>query len=74
MAIDTRDKRQSALNFGGIGLNIEVMPNADGTVGDPDQQHQLDCYSGIAFSAPGGFQTAWAAYSNVVIQPGGIYP
>lgn len=57
MAIDTKDKRMSAMNFGGIGLNTVVLPDADSTVDDPDQQHQLDCYSGIAFDAPSAVTT-----------------
>ena len=51
MAIDTRQKRMSMLNFG-LGTNIHVLFEADGAVDLDDRQHLLDCYSGIAFANP----------------------
>ena len=53
MAIDTREKRFSMLNFGD-GTHIHATFEADGAVNLDDRQHLLDCYSGIAFAAPGG--------------------
>lgn len=46
MPIDTKAKRISAMAAGGYDI---VLPDADGTVGDPDQQQLLDGYGGIAF-------------------------
>jgi hypothetical protein len=51
MAVDTREKRMSMLNFGD-GSNLHVLWEPDGTVDADDRQHLLDCYSGIAFAAP----------------------
>ena len=48
MAIDTREKRMSMLNFGD-GSHSHVSFEANGTVDLDDRQHLLDCYSGIAF-------------------------
>ncbi len=53
MAIDTREKRFSMLNFGD-GTHIHATFEADGAVDLDDRQHLLDCYSGIAFGAPAG--------------------
>ena len=50
MAIDTREKRFSMLNFGD-GTHVHATFEADGTVDLDDRQHLLDCYSGIAFAA-----------------------
>lgn len=49
MAIDSREKRFSMLNFGD-GTHIHATFEADGAVDLDDKQHLLDCYSGIAFS------------------------
>ena len=49
MAIDTREKRFSMLNFGD-GNHFHATFEADGTVDLDDRQHLLDCYSGIAFA------------------------
>ena len=49
MAVDTREKRFSMLNFGS-GNHWHATFEADGTVDLDDRQHLLDCYSGIAFS------------------------
>ena len=53
MAVDTREKRFSMLNFGD-GTHVHVTFEADGAVDLDDRQHLLDCYSGIAFGAPPG--------------------
>lgn len=53
MAIDSRQKRFSMLNFGD-GSTIHALFEADGAVDLDDRQHLLDCYSGIAFAAPVG--------------------
>lgn len=51
MAVDTRQKRFSMLNFGD-GTSIHALTEADGSSGDADDRQQfLDCYSGIAFGA-----------------------
>lgn len=69
MAIDTREKRFSMLNFGD-GTHVHATFEADSSVDLDDRQHLLDCYSGIAFGSPGGFSAFWAAYANQIIQPG----
>ena len=51
MAIDTREKRFSMLNFGD-GTHLHATFEADSSVDLDDRQHLLDCYSGIAFDAP----------------------
>ena len=48
MAIDTKAKRMSAMNFGD-GTTVHLLPESDGTIDPDDQQHLLDCYSGILF-------------------------
>ena len=63
MAIDTKDKRFSMLNFGS-GVDDHILFDSDGTVDAPDQQHMLGCYSGIAFGAgappfTGPFSDSW---------------
>lgn len=50
MAVDTREKRFSMLNFGD-GTHLHATFEADGTVDLDDRQHLLDCYSGIDFSS-----------------------
>lgn len=52
MAVDTREKRFSMLNFGD-GTHVHATFEADGSVDLDDRQHLLDCYSGIAFGAAG---------------------
>ena len=52
MAVDTRHKRMSMLNFGD-GTNIHVLFEADaGAVELDDRAHLLDLYSGIALASP----------------------
>ena len=65
MAIDTAEKRFSMLNFGG-GSTVHLLFEPDGTVDLDDRQHLLDCYSGIAFSAPAGGQGAGSLASTGV--------
>lgn len=48
MAVDTREKRFSMLNFGN-GNHWHATFEADGAVDLDDRQHLLDCYSGIPF-------------------------
>lgn len=52
MAVDTRQKRMSMLNFGD-GANLHVLWEPDGTVDADDRLHLLDLYSGIAAAGPG---------------------
>lgn len=56
MAVDTRDKRSSCIGID--GAYRFVLPNPDGTVGQPDRQHTAFKYSGIAAAAPGGVSLA----------------
>lgn len=49
MAIDTRAKRQSALNFG--GRPWVCLPEADGSIDQDDRQHMLMMYGGILVGA-----------------------
>ena len=51
MAIDTKNKRFSILNSGD-GCLLHLNPDPDGSISLGDQQHFLDCYSGIPFGAP----------------------
>lgn len=48
MAIDTAEKRMSALNFGLPWFR--VLPEVDGGIEADDRQHLLGLYSGIAAS------------------------
>jgi len=50
MAVDTKSKRLSVLNLSS-GVSLLVLPDPDATIDGGDQQHLLDCYSGIAFGA-----------------------
>lgn len=45
MAIDSKSKRFSMLNFGSI--STDLLPNPDGTIDQGDRQHLLDLYSGV---------------------------
>ncbi len=65
MAIDTRQKRFSMLNFGS-GSHLRVLFEADGTVSKDDRQHLLGCYSGVKF---GGGPTRLLV-SGVFVWPG----
>jgi len=49
MAVDTKPKRFSMLNFGGESL---LMIDPSGSVATQDRLHFLDLYSGIAAGAP----------------------
>ena len=46
MVIDTREKRQSALNF--LSVTNSILPVADGDTDTGDRQHLLGLYSGIS--------------------------
>jgi len=48
MAVDTRDKRGAAAQE---GLLLEVLPLADGTVGQGDRQQVAQTYPGILATA-----------------------
>jgi hypothetical protein len=54
MAIDTKEKRLSVLALDAAGTGIHTLPDPTGAFDGGDRQHVLDCYSGIAFGAPGG--------------------
>lgn len=45
MAVDTKAKRFSMLNFGSI--STDLLPAPDGTIDQADRQHLLDLYGGI---------------------------
>jgi len=49
MAIDTREKRMSMINFGEIDLTLF---ESDGAIDADDRAHLLGLYSGIALAAP----------------------
>ena len=50
MAVDSRDKRQSALNYS--RFNTLSLPTADGSVDADDRQQLWGLYSGILVDAP----------------------
>ncbi len=52
MAVDTRQKRFSIMNFATRQTHVYPLFEADGSVDLDDRQHLLDCYSGIAFDNP----------------------
>lgn len=52
MAVDTRQKRFSMLNFVAQQMHVYPLFEADGSVDLDDRQHLLDKYSGIAFDNP----------------------
>ena len=52
MAVDTRSKRASSVNFGKPYVASLVLP--DGTIGQGDRQHSAWSYSGILAAAAGG--------------------
>lgn len=71
MAVDTAAKRFSMMNFSD-GVQVPMLP--DGTVGQGDKQHLLDCYAGIAFSngaAPAPAQRSRSIYTTVA-RSGGL--
>lgn len=49
MPIDTAAKRFSMMNLGS-SIHLVVLMPPDGTIGQGDKQHLLDCYSGIDFA------------------------
>ncbi len=57
MAVDTKNKRFSMLNFADGTSVYGPMFDTDGASGSvslDDRQHLLDLYGGIAFAAPAG--------------------
>jgi hypothetical protein len=60
MAIDTRQKRFSIMNFSRAGPHVALF-EADGTVDADDREHLLHLYSGIALASPAG-QTFFSRY------------
>lgn len=79
MAVDTRAKRLSILNFGdGTGIHLLPDPNVSG-IDQGERQTLLDCYSGILFAEPSvGFTDAQKgsgymamAYHGLVSPPSG---
>ena len=63
MALDTRDKRASAL---GIDLKwLHVYPNPDGAISQLDRQQIAGKYSGIA--AAGGSTASTAVTTDFII-------
>lgn len=69
MAVDTREKRMSMLNFGD-GCSLHLLFEADGTVDADDRLHLLDLYSGIA--AAGGI--VWTLLEDVKLYTSTHYP
>lgn len=54
MAVDTKAKRFSMLNFGSV--STDLLPDPDAAMGQGDRQHLLDLYSGVLAGAPVGAQ------------------
>jgi len=63
MAVDTKEKRLSMMNFA-TGGDI-TLPEADGAIDNDDKQHLLECYSGIAFDPPAGPVVSVSAGRNL---------
>ena len=72
MAIDTRQKRFSMLNFGSI--SSDILFEADGTVNDDDKIVLLDMYSGNPLGTPpiGGLSGSLVYPRGGQIGTGGI--
>ena len=68
MALDTKQKRGSALNLSNPSRPWLVEP--DGTLANTDRLSLLRFASAVTPAAPGGFKVAWAARCNVILQPG----
>ncbi len=71
MAIDTRERRFSMLNFSD-GTHILVTQEVDSTVDASDRATLLDLYNGIALAGIGGHPTMrrWGGLNWLV--PGGL--
>ena len=68
MAVDTRDKRASALTLVWGRL---VLPLADATVDQGDRQHVAFCYRGIAATSSivTVYPDPWAATATAALDP-----
>ncbi len=66
MAVDTRQKRFSMMNFG-VGQHFMTLPEADGAIDADDRAHFLTLYSGITLAAPGG-----GRIMSSLVGPGGL--
>ena len=73
MAVDTRERRFSMLNFTD-GLHIMVTQEVDGNIDETDRATLLDLYNGIALSSPAGggqpLMRRWGGLNWLV--PGGL--
>lgn len=71
MAVDTREKRFSMLNFWD-GTHILVTQEPDGNVDETDRATLLDLYSGIALAGAVGqpIMRRWGGLNWLV--PGGL--
>lgn len=68
MALDSKQKRGSVL---GLSLPFRSwLAEPDATLANTDRLSLLRYGAAIAPASPGGFQVAWAAHCNVVLQPG----
>lgn len=67
MAVDTREKRMSMMNFvSGPGVHVLPLFEADGAVDLDDRQHLLDLYSGNALGAPAVAEEGRGSYRYFV--------
>lgn len=66
MPVDTAAKRFSMMNLGSY-IHLVVLMPPDGTIGQGDRQHLLDCYSGVLFA--GGAPAAESR--SLILQLGG---
>ncbi len=70
MAVDTRERRFSMMNFLD-GLNLIMLQEPDGSVSKPDRATSLDLYAGIELG--GGVQPImrrWGGLNWLI--PGGL--
>ena len=67
MAVDSRAKRLSFLNFGD-GNNLYLLPDPDGTIDAADRLTLLDLYGGIAAGTP-LFDIPWPVPPAVILTP-----
>lgn len=65
MALDSKQKRGSVLGFALPFRSWLAEP--DGALGSTDRMSLLHYGSGVAAASPGGFQSAWARGTNVLI-------
>ena len=68
MAVDTKTKRLSMINFGTV--TTDTLPEPDGTIDESDRLHLLDLFSGDA-DAPTGVGHHRIGFGGGYSKPGG---